>query len=51
MNTIKLSVYDPIVKAFREVTLDKEDAKTYVRSIKKNEKSLKEFIDEKNLGD
>jgi hypothetical protein len=43
-NELKLSVYDPLVKAYREVTVEEKEAKEYLKSLKKAEKGVKEHF-------
>ena len=41
---LKLSVYDPVVKAKREVTVVEEEAKIYLKSLKHTQEEIEEFF-------
>lgn len=48
MRELKMSVYDPFVNAFREVTLTEEEAKERLGRLKKDEKKIERFLNEKD---
>ena len=41
---LKLSVYDPIVKAKREVTVTEEEVKIYLKSLKHAQEEIEKFF-------
>jgi len=45
---MKFNIYDPVVKAYREVELTKEEAEKYIASAKEAEKKLKKKGGKKN---
>jgi hypothetical protein len=45
---LKLSIYDPIVKAKREVVVTEEEARDYLTSLKDAQEKIKAFFSIKN---